>query len=210
MRIAALDWVARRRMIAAAVWARANLLRSAAIEVLVVCTGNLCRSPMAEGLLRAHLERRDVVATVSSAGSMAWAAPLPTEAVSVMAALGIDISQHRPRALEAPLIERADLVLGMTRDHVARVRALAPDAADRAFLVAELVRLGERVGPRRPGEEARTWLRRVAAARPDAPVPGRAGDEVTDPLGGPIGAYRETASRLDAQLRRVADLLAVT
>jgi protein-tyrosine phosphatase len=185
-----------------------SLVRCAAIDVLVVCTGNICRSPMGEALLRAHLDAVGVEARVHSAGTMAWDACPPDEAVHAMHELGVDISTHGSRPLTVELIEQADVVLGMTRDHVGRALALAPSAAGRAFLVPELVRLGELVGPRRVGEEPAAWVRRVGATRPDARVPGRAGDEVGDPYGDTIEVYRATAARLDADLRKLARLLA--
>ncbi|MSO78933.1 MAG: protein-tyrosine-phosphatase [Acidimicrobiia bacterium] len=175
--------------------------------MLVVCTGNICRSPMGEVLLRARLEARGASANVHSAGTMAWDVTPPPEAVAVMEEMGLDISSHRSRPLTVDLIEHADVVLGMTRNHVGRVVALVPDAAVRAFLVGELVRLGELVGERAGGETVAAWARRVGATRPDVRVPGRGDDEVADPYGESLAFYRATATRLDADLRRVAALL---
>ena len=186
----------------------ASLLRCAAIDVLVVCTGNICRSPMGAALLRAHFDAQGVRATVHSAGTMAWNASPPPEAVTVMDEMGIDISSHRARPLSVELVAGADVVLGMTRDHVGRVLSLVPEASERTFLVGELLRLGEQVGARSDGETAREWALRIGAARPDARVPGRAGDEVPDPYGESLAVYRATAARLDAELRRLARLLA--
>jgi protein-tyrosine-phosphatase len=162
---------------------------------------------MAEALLRAHVNSLGVTASVRSAGTMAWDTPPLQETVIVMREHGIDVSQHRPTQLTAELIEHSDLVLGMTRNHVGRVVNLVRDSADRAFLVAEFVRLAAETGVRRANESERDWVRRVAAARPRRRVAGRAGDEVTDPLGEPIGAHRATAARLDSELRQVAALL---
>ncbi len=162
---------------------------------------------MGEALLRAHLDARGAVATVHSAGTMAWDAAPPSEAVAVMEELGLDISSHRSRALSVELVERADVVLGMTRDHVGRVLALVPSASDRAFLVGELLRVGEQVGRREEGESPAEWVRRVGATRVDARVPGRAGEEVVDPYGESLDVYRATAARLDADLRKLAGLL---
>ena len=162
---------------------------------------------MAAALLRAHLDATGATARVRSAGTMAWEAPATADAVEVMRELGLDISQHRSTPLGTQLIEESDLVLGMTRDHLGRVVSLVPDAAGRAFLIGELVRLGEKVGPRDVDEDLRAWLRRLAAARPHHRVLGRSRDEIADPLGEPIDRYRSTAARLDAELRDVARLL---
>ena len=162
---------------------------------------------MGEALLRAHLDAEGVFANVHSAGTMSWSASPPREAVLAMHELGVDISSHQSRALTAELVEAADVVLGMTRDHVGRVLALVPSASDKAFLVGELVRLGEVAGPRQDGETPAAWVRRVGKTRPDARVPGRAGDEVVDPYGDTLEVYRATAARLDADLRKLARLL---
>jgi protein-tyrosine phosphatase len=163
---------------------------------------------MAEALLRTHLEERGASARVHSAGTLHWDGPATEQALEVMHELGIDMTTHRSRPLSAELLRDADLVLGMTRNHVWAAASHSPEAVDRAFLVGELVRLGTTVGPRGAGETVRDWVARVAAARPDAGPVGRATDEVADPLGEPLEAFRETARRLDAELKAVAALLA--
>lgn len=182
-------------------------VRSAAIDVLLVCTGNICRSPMAEALLRAHLEARGASAHVHSAGTLPWNGPATEHAVEVIGEHGIDLSSHRSRALTSDLLGEADVVLGMTRNHVWAVASHAPEASERAFLIGELVRLGRDVGPRRPDEPVREWVARVGAVRPDRVAMGLASDEIADPVGEPLPVFRETARRLDAELRSVAELL---
>jgi protein-tyrosine-phosphatase len=162
---------------------------------------------MAEVLLRSHLHARGIDAHVHSAGTMYWDGPAAEHAVAVMLEIGVDLSTHRSRPLTPAMLDEADLVLGMTRSHVAAAGNHSPDAADRTFLVGELVRLGESVGPRRADEPVRDWVARVARVRP-AGAPGRAIDEVADPLGEPFDVYRGTARRLDTELRAVAMLLA--
>lgn len=162
---------------------------------------------MAAALLRVHLDVSGVDARVRSAGTMAWEAPATADAVEVMRELGLDISDHRSTPLGERIIDESDLILGMTRDHLGRVASLAPDAVDRAFLVGELVRLGDKVGPRGVDEDLRVWLHRLSAARPHRRMLGRSRDEVPDPLGEPIERYRSTAARLDDELGEVARLL---
>jgi protein-tyrosine-phosphatase len=180
---------------------------SASIEILVVCTGNICRSPMAEALLRARLAARGLSAHVQSAGTLAWGGPATGSAALAMRELGLAIDGHLSRQLTDDLVMGADLVLGMTREHVWRVARAERDAQSRSFLVGELARLGPAAGARARDESVRTWAARVAALRPGGLV-GRAGDEVEDPVGEPIGVYRATASRLDRDLERIASLLA--
>jgi protein-tyrosine phosphatase len=178
------------------------------IDVLMVCTGNICRSPMAEVLLREHLVARGVDARVRSAGTLAWRGPATDEAVEVMDAHGLDLRAHRAQELTATLVAESDLIVGMTRNHVWGVTAHEPGADARAFVIGELVRLGPRVGPRAHGESARDWAAKVAAGRGDGPI-GRAGDDVADPYGEPLTFYEATAARLDRDLRVVAKLLAL-
>jgi protein-tyrosine phosphatase len=120
---------------------------------------------------------------------------------------GLSIDGHLSRPLTDDLVAGADLVLGMTREHVWRASRVADGAGARSFLVGEAARLGAVVGARADGEDVRTWAARVAELRADGPI-GRAGDEVDDPVGEPIHVYRATAARLDRDLGAVAALLA--
>ncbi|HEX4777894.1 MAG TPA: protein-tyrosine-phosphatase [Acidimicrobiia bacterium] len=200
---------------ACAPWWRAGphgrfLLHSRAIDVLVICTGNICRSPMGEALLRHHLETRGVAARVHSAGTMRWNGPATDEAVDALRDYGLDLSPHRSRSLTPGLVDATDLVLGMTRTHVDFVTTRCPDAAGKTFMVRELARLGRVVGPRAAGEPVAAWLARVATLRePGRPV-GHPQDEIDDPVGEPVEVYRRTAALLDASLTTVAELLAGT
>lgn len=162
---------------------------------------------MGEALLRAHLTDVGVAATVRSAGTLAWGGTATTAAVTAIRERGLTIDEHESRALTVRMIDDADLVLAMTRDHVGRVVALVPRARDRTFLVGELARLGAAIGPRRPEEPVRSWTARVAATRPHDRVVGRGDDEVPDPVGEPLEVYRATAARLDRELAVVARLI---
>lgn len=110
-------------------------------RILIVCTGNLCRSPMAMGLLRARIardrERRDW--HVGSAG--VWATegqPASGHALEEMARRGIDLRHHRTRPVSGGLVEAADLVLVMTRYHAEAVRSAFPEHAHKVHLFSEL------------------------------------------------------------------------
>jgi RpiB/LacA/LacB family sugar-phosphate isomerase len=105
--------------------------------VLFVCTGNICRSPMAEGLFRyATQGRTDCRAISAGVGAMEGQPPSP-HAVRALKDLGIDISQQRSRMLTADLVAQADYIFGMTHSHVDSVNLLFPQAAEKTFLLRE-------------------------------------------------------------------------
>ncbi len=162
---------------------------------------------MAMGLLAHHLARRGMDARVHSAGTLGWGGPATDHAVEVLADRGIDLSEHLSRRLSGDIVGEADLVLGMTRDHVGGVVAHDPSAADRAFVIGELVRLGRQVGPRRAGQPVRDWCAQVAGRRPPRRPPGLGSDEIDDPVGLGLATYRATAERLDGLCAEIAALL---
>ena len=105
--------------------------------ILFLCTGNVCRSPMAEGLFRHAVKGRGDFRIVS-AGLGAVDGQSPTHhSLTAMKELGIDISSQRSRALTGELVKQADLILGMTHSHTDTVMLLYPSAAEKTFLLRE-------------------------------------------------------------------------
>jgi low molecular weight protein-tyrosine phosphatase len=168
--------------------------------ILVVCTGNVCRSPMAEGFLRTALASRlgDAAPTVSSAGTAGWeGAGAMDESIRAAEERGVDIGRHLARAISAGMVEDADLVVCMAAEHRDAIVRTWPEHGCKAFTIKELVRLLE-------GSPAAGPIpARVAAATRNGSAP--AAEDVRDPLGDPIDGYREVAD----ELQDLSDRLAV-
>jgi protein-tyrosine phosphatase len=172
--------------------------------VLVVCTGNLCRSPLAAALLERELDRTGVKAAVSSAGTAAPLLSTPDKRLLRTAGEhGLDLSAHRSRMLSPAILDEADLVLVMTAEHRRQVEALWPAAASRTVLLrtavwkAQLMRGGEQ-----PFDQ---WVERLTA---DVPVAERPKldltNDIPDPIGGPLREYRAMAEEVSALVATLA------
>ena len=178
-------------------------------RVLHVCTGNLCRSPLAEHLMRAGLaarlgEEADAF-QLGSAGTHGYPGdPMEPYALQVLAERGVDGSAFRVRELAAELVGEADLVLTATRQHRLAVVGLDASAASRTFTLQELARLASEVDPDElphGGAVARARAlvpivarRRRAAARPSS-------DDLSDPYRGPRKGFEACARAVDEALQ---------
>jgi protein-tyrosine phosphatase len=104
-------------------------------RVLMICTGNICRSPMAEGLLRARFAARGR-GSVSSAGISALEGrPADATAIALLAERGVDIAGHRARQLTPEILAGAELVLVMDAGHQQALERLAPAARGRVHRI---------------------------------------------------------------------------
>ncbi|MBP2703437.1 low molecular weight phosphotyrosine protein phosphatase [Microbispora sp. RL4-1S] len=101
-------------------------------RVCLVCLGNICRSPMAEVVLRRTLAERGLDVEVDSAGTGGWHAgePMDERALAILADYGYDGSSHRARRFDSAWFAERDLVLAMDRDNLRALRAIAPPGAD--------------------------------------------------------------------------------
>lgn len=150
-------------------------------NILLVCTGNSCRSVMAAGLLEKLLKGKDDY-KISTAGTSALNGMRPTfEAVQAMSEEGIDVSGHRSILLNGSMIDKADLILVMERVHKEYILSRKPEVEGKVHLLNEFGR-----------SEKETKL-----VSPDVP----------DPIGRPLQFYQEVARIIKESLERVVKTL---
>ena len=138
------------------VYSKPELEALSQVKFLFVCTGNTCRSPMAEGIFRKYLAEKlqcnvdeidkmgYIINSAGIIGSVGY--PASTEAVAACAAKGVDIKAHRNKGLSRELIEESDIIFVMEQIHGDRVIALAPTAANRCLLLASKTGIPDPIG----------------------------------------------------------------
>ncbi len=105
-------------------------------RILLVCTGNICRSPMAESIMHREFNERGEEVEIQSAGTGAWDGASASEgAYLISLENGLDLSPHRAALLTRDRVEQADLILTMARHHRVRVEELG--GSGKTFLLAE-------------------------------------------------------------------------
>ncbi len=138
------------------VYSQAQVLETAKVTILFVCTGNSCRSPMAEGLFKKYLAEKlgctldrleEKGYIITSAGTLGMVGlPATSEAVRSCAAKEVDIGSHRSRALGRMLIEQSDVIFAMTQGHREAVTQISPDSAGKCFLLAKDTGIPDPIG----------------------------------------------------------------
>lgn len=173
-------------------------------QVLYVCTGNLCRSPMAELLFRGWVDP-DADVSVTSAGVQALVGQgIDRSSASALGQLGIDPNQHRARQFEPWMAADADLILCATREQRDLVMTAVPSTMRRAFTMKEFVRLVNGV----PRGEPRAVVAAAAAHRGTAPLPeDEDADDVRDPYKGAIRHAKTIAEEITETVYATLDAL---
>jgi protein-tyrosine phosphatase len=179
-------------------------------DLLFVCTGNICRSPMAELIavdeLTKSLGAEAPRIRVHSSGTHGLVHhPLDATAAEAITALGVGDYGFRARRLVAEMVTDADLVLTATRQHRSAAVSLAPRAAARTFTIREFARLCSQVDPATitdadPVERFRALVPAAAAHRGHVHVPAYE-DDIDDPYGGKRSEFDVCAADIAASLR---------
>ena len=183
----------------------------------MVCTGNVCRSPLAQRVGSAHLRRllgedAGLIRIVSAGTRAVVGSDMDPASARVLCELGGDPAGFRARQLADAMAVRADLTLTMTRSHRHEVLARAPRAMSRTFTLLEAAGLLELVGPDgaadagTPAERVRSLTRAMAAAR--CRRPSRGEDDVLDPIGLPEEVHAQVGQVIADALVPVLDRIA--
>ena len=174
-------------------------------RLVVLCTGNRFRSPLAEVLLRDLTDGLPV--DVTSGGTLRLSpTPAMPEAIEAATAMQLDLSPHLCRHMSEAGLADADLVVGFERMHVATAVVDGGAAAERTFTMPELVGLLREVEPREtdPVARAREAVALANQARSGRPPQSLDANELEDPYGRSAKVYRETADRIEALAEELA------
>jgi len=186
------------------------------IHVLVVCTGNLCRSPIIEHALRQRLPHDGSVVVRSAGTRMASGREAPEQTLRAAARLGLDLRGHRTTSLTASDVASADLVLGAAREHRRAAVSIEPRALRRTFTLRELGRIVASGAPLPiaaddavdPADRVASWVASTSALRGSTTRPARPeDDDVVDPWGQADEVFDETLAQLMPSVDRVAQAL---
>jgi len=186
------------------------------LRVVMVCTGNICRSPMMERILQDSFDRRgagdDVV--VTSAGT--WANPgesMQPFAAAMLTQHGVGAAHFGATALTEELVRSSDLVVTAAREHRSRVVGLVPGAVRRTFTLLELARIAS-TAPAPPLPESAGLAARVrqtvawaAQMRGSVSRHEESADDLDDPLGAPLDIYRERAEAIATAVEQIVPFL---
>ncbi|MEO1063404.1 MAG: hypothetical protein AAFZ07_18465 [Actinomycetota bacterium] len=177
-------------------------------HLLVVCTANICRSPMAATMLRSELAERGRRIDVRSAGFRRGGEQIDRGAVKALARRDLDAGEHRSTMIDRALIDGAFLILTMTARHVLHVIEMDPSATTRTFMLREFVDLAEAAGGLDPDRPIAEITAELDAARDRSVMTAvESPFDVQDPHGRRRRIYERVADLLETDVRRLADLI---
>jgi len=181
-------------------------------RILMVCTGNVCRSPFIERMLRLELAGMDIV--VESAGTGALVGePIDTCAAAQIRALGADPGGYAARQITPGLIDQADLVLTATRRHRGEVAVMSPRALRYAFAWGDFAELVHTMSPeelggaRSQGGALRQVVAAVAARRGSLPPRSAQEVDIVDPYRQGRAVFEQMGQQVMASLPDVVRAL---
>ncbi|MGH1561903.1 hypothetical protein [Mumia sp. DW29H23] len=177
-------------------------------QILVVCTANRCRSPIAAAALRRELSVLGRRADVRSAGLMHSGETVPRDGQAVARSHGMELADHRSTRIDNHLIGEADLVVALAREHAREIVARTPGAWPRTFTLKQLVRWLEDASVPRHADLG-PWLDTVGADRPRTVLIGASDeDDVPDPIGRSVDVWESVVSQIEEEVAVVARRLA--
>lgn len=178
------------------------------MHTLILCSGNVFRSPLAAGFLVRRLDEIGVDASVSSAGLLSEGQHVPDRLIELAQRMGLDLSDHRSRQFGVEDLKESDLVLGMAREHAREAVMALPEIWPRCFTLKELVRRGWRVGQRRPDQPVEIWLDFAHQGRRHSDLLGSSNnDDVEDPAGASDQRLELIAQEISGLVERLVRLL---
>ena len=152
-------------------------MSSDTFNILFVCSGNSCRTPMAEGLLKSKISVRFKSAVrVQSAGTLGINGNPATDfAIMTAGKLGANISQHRSQGITEKLVKESDLIFAMASEHIDFLHKHYPEIRENVFLLKSFGR------------------------DPEAKM----AEDIADPIGGPLDYYRQCGELINSELQRI-------